>query len=105
MASNSGPTSSNEDCGMTKTQFTGFLAEKHGFTVPYAEKILNAFLDSIEDALFRDGHLQLRGLGVFEVRDVPEKQCRNPATGEPVTVPACRAVRFRPGKAIRDFLD
>lgn len=90
---------------MTKTEFTDYLAGKCGMTVPYAARILNAFLDSVEDALFRDGRLVLRGFGVFEVRETAARQARNPATGEVVDVPAGRTVRFRAAAAVRDYLE
>lgn len=90
---------------MTKKNFACMLAKSHGYSLPYAEKILNAVLDSIEDGLFRDGKAALRGIGSFEVREQPEREGRNPATGQPIRIPACRVVRFRPSAAIREFLE
>lgn len=44
--------------------------------------------------------IHLKGLGRFEVVDVPERQRVNPKTREPVTVPAHRTVKFHPSKTL-----
>lgn len=90
---------------MTKTQFAEYLARNSGMEPRYAEKILNAFLDTLEDALARDGRAPLPGFGVFSVRDVAARAGRNPATGEPLEIPASRTARFRAAAAFKDFLD
>lgn len=90
---------------MTKRDFTSFLAKKNGLSLPYAEKVLNAVLDSMEDGLFRDGRVMLPGIGSFEVREIAPRRGRNPATGEEIQIPATKTIRFRPAKAIKDFLD
>lgn len=90
---------------MNKTQFIDFLASRTGYTNPYAEKVINAALDTIEDALFRDRRLTVRGLGTFEVRQVAARAGRHPRTGEPIQIDAYNTVKFRPGAAIRDYLE
>jgi len=42
------------------------------------------------------------GLGVFRIRDRAARVARNPATGEPVKVPAKRVLKFLPSKAIKE---
>lgn len=90
---------------MNKSQFIEFLASKTGYSVAYAEKILGAVLATIEDGLFRDQRLTMRGLGTFEVRDIAARMGRHPRTGEPIQVEAYKTVRFRPASAIRDYLE
>ena len=34
-----------------------------------------------------------------------ERQGRNPRTGATLTIPACKMVKFRPGKMLKDALD
>lgn len=89
---------------MTKKEFTELLAKKNGLSTGYAEKITNAFLDSVEDALFRDGRVALPGLGVFDVREIAARKGRNPASGEPISIPASRTARFRSAAALKDAL-
>ena len=44
--------------------------------------------------------LQLRGFGTFNTKVTPERQGRNPATGESITIPSRLAVRFKASKSL-----
>lgn len=90
---------------MTKSELVDRLAKKGEIARPMAEKALNAFIASVEDALCQDGKLSIAGLGTFVVDD---RQCRtgvNPKTREPMTIPACKVVKFRPAKALKEAVD
>lgn len=89
---------------MTKSEFTALLARKNGLQLHQAERLLNAILDSIEDALARDGRIAIPALGIFDVRSSPERQARNPASGERILVPESRVPRFRPASSLRNLL-
>ena len=45
----------------------------------------------------KDGRIELRNFGVFEVKQRKPRKARNPRSGEPVFVPAKLAVKFKPG--------
>lgn len=90
---------------MTKTEFTTYLAQKHSLPYAEAEKALNAVLDSIEDALFKDGRVALPGLGVFQRKERAARQGRNPATGEAMEIPASWTILFRPAAALKRELE
>ena len=70
-----------------------------------AEKAVNAALAAITEELKNGGKVSLVGFGTFEVRERPERQGRNPRTGDTLTIPACKMVKFRPGKMLKDALD
>lgn len=89
---------------MTKTEFTILLANRHNLSHGVAQKILNAFLDSVEDALFRDGRVALPGFGVFEKRQRAARTGRNPATGEIIDIPSYHNVAFKPALALKRLL-
>lgn len=42
---------------------------------------------------------------MFEVVDVPARQGRNPRTEESIPIPAHKAVKFRPGKELREAVN
>lgn len=44
----------------------------------------------------------IRGFGTFRAASVPAREHRNPKTGEKITKPAHRTVRFKVSKAIFD---
>lgn len=76
------------------------LGEK--FTTKDTEKAVNAVFNTVHDALVKDGEVILVGFGSFKVKDVPARQGHNPKTGETITIPDHKAVKFKAGKALAD---
>ena len=69
------------------------------------EKIVNAILDTIADALARGDRVELRGFGAFSVKKRDARTGRNPRTGDSVAVAAKRVPYFKPGKEMRERLN
>lgn len=90
---------------MTKAELIDKIVAKTGMSKNTSEKVLKAFLDSVEEALGKESKLALSGLGTFVVEQRSERQGRNPRTGETLTIPACKIVKFRPGKQLKDALN
>ncbi|MGD0089448.1 MAG: HU family DNA-binding protein [Planctomycetota bacterium] len=67
---------------------------------PRALRIVQMTLDTVIEALAREGRLELRDLGVFEVCTLKARKARNPRTGAQVMVPEKRRVRFKAGKVM-----
>jgi integration host factor subunit beta len=65
-----------------------------------AEQVIDAILDTMATAMARGDRLELRGFGVFEVRQQPGRIVRNPRNQAAVEVPPRTAVRFKPSKAM-----
>ncbi len=87
---------------MNKNEFVSKLAAKADTTKKDAEKFLAAFQESVTEALKRGDKIQLVGFGTFEVANRAERTCRNPRTGENMTIPAMRVPKFKPGKLLKD---
>ncbi|GAW91668.1 HU family DNA-binding protein [Calderihabitans maritimus] len=87
---------------MNKTELVSSVAEKTDLTKKDAEKVVNAVLGSIEEALSRGEKVQLVGFGTFEVRDRAARTGRNPQTGEEIQIPATRVPVFKAGKALKE---
>ena len=87
---------------MTKAELVSKLAEKANITKADAERALNACLESVEDTLVNEGKLTLTGFGTFAVEERKERKGRNPQTGEEITIPASKVVKFRPGKLLKE---
>jgi hypothetical protein len=45
------------------------------------------------------------GFGKFKVKDTPEREARNPATGQTIKVAAAKKLNFAPAKALKDALN
>lgn len=87
---------------MTKAELVVKIADKAGLTKANAERALNAFLDSVEDTLVKDGKLMLTGFGTFAVETRKARKGRNPRTGQEIEIPESKVVKFRPGKLLKD---
>jgi DNA-binding protein HU-beta len=66
---------------------------------------LNAFIESVEEALVNGDKVQLVGFGSFEVRERAARKGRNPQTNEEITIKASRAPVFKSGKALKDLVN
>jgi DNA-binding protein HU-beta len=68
-----------------------------------AADVVSAIIDALRDALLRGERIELRGFGVFVVKDRKRGVGRNPRTGQEVPIPPGKTVRFKPGKALREL--
>jgi integration host factor subunit beta len=57
---------------------------------------------AIIDTLIKDGRIELRNFGVFEVRRRKARRARNPRTNARVDVPEKSVVTFQPGKEMEE---
>ena len=85
---------------MNKKELVEKLIEKTG--EKKAEKVLNAFIETVEEAVAAGDSVQLVGFGTFEVRERASREARNPKTGETLFVPAKKVPAFKPGKAFKE---
>ena len=70
-----------------------------------AEKIVTTIFDEIGSALSEGLRVELRGFGVFCVRNRNARAGRNPRTGEQVSVSAKKVPFFKAGKKLKDRLN
>lgn len=90
---------------MTKAEFEVRLAEKTGMSKLAAAQAFNAMLEVAQDALLNDGEVTLHGLGILKVCDQEATQRINPRTGERVSVPAKKRVKFRTSIPMKRMLN
>ena len=69
------------------------------------EKVIDAILSRIADAIAAGDRVELRGFGAFAVVKVQARMGRNPRSGASVSVEAKRKLVFKTGKGMRDRLN
>jgi len=69
------------------------------------EKIVNAVLNGITEALVRGARVELRGFGAFSVKRREARLGRNPRTGTHVEVLEKAVPFFKTGKEMRERLN
>lgn len=68
--------------------------------------IVDHTVDTITAALAEGEDVRLGGgFGIFSVQHRDERQGRNPKTGQRMTIPACKVVKFKPGKTLREIVN
>ncbi|OGC06781.1 DNA-binding protein [candidate division WOR-1 bacterium RIFCSPLOWO2_02_FULL_46_20] len=82
---------------MNKKQLAGKVASKEKITKAKAEKIIDATLGLIGDALIAGEKVRLVGFGNFLVRSRKGRVGRNPQTGAQITIGQSKAPAFVPG--------
>lgn len=87
---------------MTQSQVAAHLAEKIGITKKQAKSSLEELTSLVVRQLKKEGSLRLAGLGIFRKRKTKARVGRNPATGEPINIPARTRLRFTPAKSLKD---
>lgn len=87
---------------MNKTELISAMSEKAEISKKNAEKALTAFTNVVADVLVDGDKVAIAGFGTFEVVERAERQGRNPATGETITIAASKSPKFKAGKALKD---
>ncbi len=87
---------------MTKADLAAKIAEKSGIARTTAEKALNGFILAVSEALADDQKITLVGFGTFDIASRAQREGRNPRTGQPLTIPSSKSVRFKAGSKLKD---
>ena len=87
---------------MNKTELVAAIADKAELSKKDSEQALKAFVDVVTDELKKGRKIQLVGFGTFEVTERAAREGRNPQTGKTMKIEACKAPRFKAGKALKD---
>ena len=87
---------------MNKSTLIAKIAEKSELNKKQAEAALNAFVESVTEALKAGEKVQLMGFGTFEIKERAARVGRYPATGEPTNIAAKKVPTFKAGKGFKD---
>jgi len=79
------------------------VVNRTGLSKSKAELAVETVFETMKQALERGQRIELRGFGVFNVRPRKTGIGRNPRTGEQVSIPPGKAVRFKPGKDLQQL--
>ena len=90
---------------MNRAELIVAMAEKAELSKKDAEKALKAFTEVVADELKKGEKIQLVGFGTFEVGERAAREGRNPQTGKSMKIAACKAPKFKAGKALKDAIN
>ena len=90
---------------MNRTELVAAMAEKTQLSKKDADLALKAFIDVVSEEMQKGEKVQLVGFGTFEVSERAAREGRNPQTGKTMTIAACKAPKFKAGKALKDAIN
>ena len=90
---------------MNKTELVAAIANEAELSKKDSEKALKAFVDVVTEELKNGRKIQLVGFGTFEVSERAAREGRNPQTGKTMKIAACKAPKFKAGKALKDAVN
>ena len=90
---------------MNKTELVAAIAENAEISKKDAEKALKAFVDVVTEEIKKEEKVQLVGFCTFEVSKRSAREGRNPQTGQTMKIEACKAPKFKAGKALKDAVN
>ncbi len=89
---------------MNKGELIEAVASHLGESKATASRALDAVLGSLTEGVQKDGKVSIAGFGTFRKKDRKERTAINPATKEPMHIPASSTVGFTPSQALKETM-
>jgi DNA-binding protein HU-beta len=90
---------------MNRIELVAALANKTGSSKADANLNVLALIEIISETLEKGGEINLKGFGIFDVRERAARIGRNPKTGETLALKATRVPSFKPGIRLKALLN
>lgn len=87
---------------LKKTEIISVLSETTGLSKTDVEKVYNATFELIKEEVSKGNKVSISGFGTFDISERGEREGRNPATGEAITIKASKSVKFKAGKELKE---
>nr|DAH60740.1 MAG TPA: DNA binding protein [Caudoviricetes sp.] len=90
---------------MTKKEIVKAVASEVDMSIKEVAQVIDTFIEYSELALQNGDCVDLTKFGKLVVVDRSERTAHNPRTGENITVPAKKAIRFKASKTLKDAIN
>ncbi len=88
---------------MNKKELVAAIAESCETTQAQAGEFVSAFCETIVGSLKDGNDVVMPGFGKFIAKHRPEREMRNPATGQMMIAKAKTSAQFKPAIALKDL--
>jgi len=86
---------------MTKKDLIDRASELQEITKTRFSESLESVVEALTDLFESDEEVIIKGFGKFGVKKKPERDYRNPKTGEVVRKPSCKVPYFKPSETLK----
>ena len=91
---------------MGKLELINNIAKKMNVSKTEAERFMDAYMESIKEALLKEEEVKLIGFGTFSVQEKAATTARNPRNPkETIEVPAKKVVKFKLSKKLKELFN
>ncbi len=90
---------------MNTSELIAKLSETHDVSKAQAKSIVDDILKDIVEAAASGAEVSLPGFGKFKVKTTPEREGRNPGSGEKIKIAASKKLTFASAKSVKDLLN
>ncbi len=90
---------------MNKSELIDAVSVQTQVSKAQTGEALDAIIGAITNAVTKGEAVQLIGFGSFSTGNRAARTGRNPKTGEEITIPAAKTVKFTAGKAFKDAVN
>lgn len=94
----------NIDC-LTKADLVDAIYDNFSLDKQRATQIIEDWIEIIKDGLEKESKVMISGFGVFEVKEKKARPGRNPQTGDKITLPARKVVKFKASQILKKQLN
>jgi DNA-binding protein HU-beta len=89
----------------TTNEIADKIASEQTLTKAQAKAIVESVFSQIAEAAKAGAETSIPSFGKFKVKETPERDGRNPATGATIKIAAAKKLTFMPAKAVKDALN
>lgn len=89
---------------MTKKEILTEMSKDAGITYLQADKAFKTILETVKKTLKKGKRVTLSEFGSFEVKRSKARKGRNPRTGEAISIPPKKRIKFNPSQSFKDSL-
>lgn len=90
---------------MNKTELITAVAERLGVTKKDTGAAIEAIVEVITESLANGDEVNIAGFGKFSVVERPEREGRNPQSGETITIAASKAPKFKASSTLKNIVN
>ena len=89
----------------TTNEIADKIASEQNLSKVQAKAIVESVFRQITEAVLAGAETSIPSFGKFKLKETPEREGRNPATGATIKIAAAKKLAFTPGKAVKDALN
>ena len=85
---------------MNRTELIDKVAKESALSKAAAEQVVNSVFSAIAEAMKSGDKVTILGFGTFSVTERAAREGRNPQSGEKITIPVKKVVKFKLGSKL-----